>query len=118
MDHDALSKSQFALPWVEADLLHIVNPGGKAAQVTMKGIDGNGASPGSDVTLAMSAGRSVTLDAQALEEGGEGFEGALGDGAVTWRLQVSSEQPILVMSLMRIPDGQLTTLSARPLLAD
>ena len=98
--------------------LRIVNLGTEPAQVTIKGIDGNGASPGSDVVFEVPAGRSRTLDARALEAGGEGFTGALGDGAAKWRLHLTSEQPILVMSLIQSPTGHLTNLSARPLRAD
>ena len=102
----------------QASLVRILNLGAEAAEVTVRGIDGDGASTGSEVVVHVPAHRSVTLDAKALEEGGEGFEGALGDGAAKWRLQVSSEQPILVMSLMQSPTGHLTNLSARPLQAD
>ena len=102
----------------QRSLLRILNLGAEAAEVTIRGIDGDGASPGSEVAVQVAARASVTLDAKALEEGGDGFEGALGDGAGKWRLQVSSGQPILVMSLMQSPTGHLTNLSARPLQAD
>ena len=102
----------------QRSLLRILNLGAEAAEVTIRGIDGDGASPGSEVAVQVAAHASVTLDAKALEEGGDGFEGALGDGAAKWRLQVSSGQPILVMSLMQSPTGHLTNLSARPLQAD
>ena len=102
----------------QVSLLRIVNLGDVAARVTIKGIDGNGKSPGSQIEVSVPAHRSVTLASKALEEGGDGFTGALGAGASKWRLQVGSEQPILVMSLMQSPTGHLTNLSARPLQAD
>ena len=102
----------------QVSLLRVVNPGVEDAQVTVKGIDGNGASPGSEVFFEVPAGRSRTLDARALEAGGEEFRGALGNGVAKWRLQVRSGQPILVMSLMQSPTHQLTNLSARPMQAD
>ena len=98
--------------------LRIVNLGADPAQVTIKGIDGNGQSPGTDVAVTVPIRRSLTLDAKALEEGGDGFEGALGDGASKWRLEVESEQLILVMSLMQSPTHHLTNLSSRPLRPD
>ena len=100
--------------------LRVLNLGADAAQVTIKGIDGDGQSPGTNVEVTVPSRRSMTLDAKALEKGGDGFEGALGDGAAKWRLEVESEQPILVMSLMQSPteEGHLTNLSARPLKAD
>ena len=66
----------------------------------------------------MRAGRSLTLTAQQLEAGGTGLKGALGDGASKWRLTVTSEQDILVMSLLESPSGHLTNLSSRPLRVD
>ena len=44
----------------------------------------------------------------------EDLEGALGDGAGKWRLVVTSEQPIQVMSLLASPTGHLTNLSTAP----
>ena len=102
----------------QVSLLRILNLGAEQAEVTINGIDSTGTSPGTEVAVQVAAHASVTLDAKALEEGGEGFDGALGNGAAKWRLQVSSEQPILVMSLLQSPTGHLTNLSARPLQAD
>ena len=99
----------------QRSMLRVVNLGTEAAGVTVRGIDSAGQSPGTDVSLEIPAGRSATLSAADLESGGKGLEGALGDGSVKWRLLVSSEQPILVMSLMESPSGQLTNLSWRSL---
>ena len=104
--------------WRQVSLLRILNLDASPASVTIKGIDGDGASPGTGVTLTVPPSRSVTLDAKTLEEGGENIEGALGDGAVKWRLEVTSKQDIRVMSLMQSPTNQLTNLSARPLQAN
>ena len=102
----------------QASLLRIVNLGAEPAEVTVKGIDGSGATPEATVKVEVPPGRSLTLDAKTLEEGGDTTEGALGDGASKWRLQITSEQPILVMSLMQSPTGHLTNLSARPMRPD
>ena len=59
----------------------------------------------------MPAGGTRTYTAQQLESGGEGFEGALGDGAGKWRLEVTSDQPVRVLSLLSSPTGHLTNLS-------
>ena len=98
----------------QASLLRIVNLGNEAAKVSIKGIDGAGESPGTDVTAEVPANSSLTLTAAQLEQGGEGLKGALGDGASKWRLHVSSEQDILVMSLLQSPGGHLSNLSSRP----
>ena len=102
----------------QRSLLRIVNLGKDNAKVTITGIDGEGASPGTEVEAEVRAGRSLTLTASQLEEGGIGLKGALGDGASKWRLRVTSEQDILVMSLLESPSGHLTNLSSRPLRAD
>ena len=102
----------------QRSLLRIVNLGDERAKVAIAGIDDAGASPGTEVEAEVPAGRSLTLTAQQLESGGEGLDGALGDGALKWRLMVSSEQDILVMSLLESPGGHLTNLSSRPLQVD
>ena len=94
--------------------LRLVNPGSEDAEVTITGIDDAGASPGGAVTVTVSAGASRTIEAAHLEAGGEGFAGALGDGAGKWRLAVTSEQPVVVMSLLSSPTGHLTNLSTAP----
>ena len=93
--------------------LRLVNPGADDAAVTIAGIDDAGAAGGS-VIVTVPAGSSRTIAAVDLETGGEGFEGALGDGAGKWRLAVTSEQPIVVMSLLASPTGYLTNLSTAP----
>ena len=91
--------------------LRLVNPTAVDAEVTVTGIDDAGASPGTAVVLTVPAGDSRTLDAATLEDGGEDLDGALGDGKGKWRLMVTSEQSIVVMSLMTSATGQLTNLS-------
>ena len=98
----------------QASSLRLVNPGAVEATVTIMGIDDRGASPGTAVTLTVPAGASRTLSATDLENGADGFEGALGDGAVKWRLHVAADQPIMAMSLLATPDGHLTNLSTAP----
>ena len=94
--------------------LRLINPGQEAAEVTITGIDANGDSPGGAVLLAIPAGATRTLDAKELESGGAGLEGALGDGAGKWQLDVESEQSIIAMSLLSSPTGHLTNLSTAP----
>ena len=98
----------------QASRLLLANAGDADAAVTIDGIDDAGASPGRTVRLQVPAGRSVALDSAALEAGGDGFEGALGDGRGKWRLWVSSDRPILVASLLDTPTGDLANLSTAP----
>ena len=91
--------------------LRLVNPGDGAAEVAITGRDDAGESPGSEVRLTLAAGESRSLGAAALEAGGDGLDGSLGDGAGKWRLTVSADRPLRVMSLLRNPAGNLTNVS-------
>ena len=93
--------------------LRLVNPGAEPAAVRIEGIDDAGASPGTAVEVTVAGGASRTLSSQALESGA-GLVGALGDGAGKWRLAVTSDEPVLVMSLLSSPTGHLTNLSSEP----
>ena len=95
--------------------LRLVNPGAEDAEATISGVDDAGASPGSAVTVTVPAGGSRMVWAAGLESGGDGLTGALGDGAGKWRLRVTAEQPLIVMSLLSSPTGHLTNLSTAPL---
>ena len=98
----------------QASRLLLVNPGDADAAAAIDGIDDAGASPGGTVRVRVPAGRTVSLDSEALEGGGDGFEGALGDGKGKWRLWVTSDRPILVASLLDTPTGDLANLSTAP----
>ena len=91
--------------------LRLVNPGDGAAEVVVTGRDDAGESPGGEVRLTLAAGESRSLGAAALEAGGDGLEGSLGDGSGKWRLTVTADRPLRVMSLLRNPSGNLTNVS-------
>ena len=95
--------------------LRLINPGSAPAEVAITGIDSQGTSPGDGVAVTLPAGASLTYTAAELESGrGAGLRGSLGDGAGEWRLNVESEQPLRVMSLVSSPTGHLTNLSTAP----
>ena len=95
--------------------LRLVNPGEEAAAVRIDGVDDAGVAGESTVELTLPAGSSRALSARTLEAGGEGLTGALGDGAGKWRLRVSADRPIRVMSLLLdTGGGHLTNLSTGP----
>ena len=98
--------------------LRIVNPGATAAEVTVTGRDDAGDEASGTVRLTLPAGAARTLTAQALEAGGEGFDGSLGDSAGKWTLNVSSTADIQVMSLLATTTGHLANLSTVPSIAD
>ena len=93
--------------------LRLTNPGDAAAEVTISGIDDAGASPGTSIEVEIPAGESLTLSASDLETGA-GVDGALGDGTGKWRLEMTSDEPIMAMSLLSSPTGHLTNLSTVP----
>ena len=115
-------------PWNEADsaarvvffnpasnrnqrsLLRLMNDGTDAANVVIAGVDDK-AELGSEVGVTVPAGEAMTISANELENGGERLEGALGDGAGKWRLTVTADHPVGVMSLMESPTGHLSNLS-------
>ena len=93
--------------------LRLVNPGAGRAQVRIEGVDDSGASPGGAVRLEVPAWGARTVSARALERG-DGVSGALGDGAGRWRLVVTADRPIEVMSLLASAGGHLSNLSTVP----
>jgi hypothetical protein len=98
----------------QASLLRVVNAGREPARLTITGIDDAGLSPGTPVEAAVAAGTSRTFTAAELEAG-TGLEGALGDGAGKWRLNVASDRPVDVLSLIESRrTGHLTNLSTIP----
>ena len=102
--------SSGALSW-----LRLVNPGDVRAAVVIEGIDDAGESPGPGVSLEIPPGAARTVTSQALESGeGAGLSGMLADGQGRWRLVVTADQPIEVMSLLRSPTGHLVNLSTAP----
>ena len=91
--------------------LRLINLGDGAAEVVITGRDDAGESPGSEVRLTLAAGESRSLGADTLEQGDAGLDGSLGDGAGKWRLTVTADRPLRVMSLLRNPTGSLTNVS-------
>ena len=99
----------------QVSTLRLVNSGEYPAEVTVTGIDDQGASGENAATLNLAAHSSRSISAADLESG-DGFRDGEGLGAGTgkWRLVVSSDQPILVASLLESPTGHLTNLSTVP----
>ena len=97
--------------------LRLLNTSQANFPVRIRGVDDVGAPSAGTVSLTVPARRSVTLDARALEAGGErGTDGALGDGTGKWRLIVEADSGAAVlraMSLMESPSGHLANLSTR-----
>ena len=95
----------------QASRLRLVNPSESAAQVTITGVDDQGTRM-SDVSLSVPAGEARSVTAKQLEMGHSSLTGRLGDGTGKWRLFVTSNRDIHVMSLLESATGHLTNLSA------
>ena len=93
--------------------LRLINPDEDEVEVTIEGRDAEGEpSPEGAVRLTLAPGEARALTAQALESGGDGLDGRLGDGAGKWQLFVSADAPIDVMNLLKSRTGHLANLSA------
>lgn len=96
----------------QVSLLRILNTGEEAASVQIAGTDDAGNRSAGTVSVTVPEGAARSFSAQDLESGNDGFSGALGTGTGKWRLTVTSEQPIRVMSLLENQGtGHLTNLS-------
>ena len=89
-----------------------VNPGSSRASIEITGVDDRGQPPPlGPVQLTIDAGNALILTAGHLENGHSRITGRLGVGTGKWRLSVSADRPIQVMSLLELPTGHLTNLS-------
>ena len=96
--------------------LRLINTGRTNLPVRISGIDDVGEPSAGSVSLTVPGRGSVTLDARALEAGGEDIDGALGDGTGKWRLIVEADDntaALRAMSLMESPSGHLANLSTQ-----
>ena len=91
--------------------LHLVNLGAEQARVGIDGVDDAGGLPPAGASLVLGAGETRVLTAAGLEDGAAGVAGRFGTGSGRWRLFVSSEVPLQVMSLGYARDGFLANLS-------
>ena len=98
----------------KVSMLRLANPNDQAAQVSIAAQDDRGRdAPRGTVDVRLAAQGATTLTAPELEDGASGFTGRLGDGAGKWRLTVTADRPLLVMSLLHATrTGHLTNLSA------
>ncbi|MBV1907017.1 MAG: hypothetical protein KUG75_13155, partial [Pseudomonadales bacterium] len=98
----------------QRSFLRIINTSDQGGTVTIAGIDdaGNTAQGGS-MSLSLSANAAQEITAEQLENGDAeaGLSGALGDGSGKWRLSISADVNVEVMSLLQTPAGFLTNLS-------
>ncbi len=94
--------------------LRILNRSSDSGSVTISAIDDAGNAGASEITFSLTANDAQQMTSQDLENGNtdKGLTGALGDGTGNWRLTITSTLELDVMSLIRLPGGYLTNLSA------
>ncbi len=92
--------------------LRISNQANVVNTVTVEGFDDAGVQ-GNTVTFTVDPLASVEIFSVELEEGSaeKGLTGALGDGQGKWRLQVSTSEDAIVLSLLEAVGGYLSNLS-------
>jgi len=98
----------------QQSFLRVVNTSSETGLVTISGIDGNGnVAPGGDLTFTLGPGESKNMNSLDYENGNvaKGLTGALGNGAGKWHLTVTSPLNLEVMSLIRTPDGFVTSVT-------
>ena len=97
-----------------ASRLRLANRSTLPATVTITGIDDGGQAGEGETSLTIPPRAARTLTAQQLEQGDPDLSGRLGDGRGKWRLEVASDRPLAVMSLLRTLEGNLTNVSTVP----
>ena len=92
--------------------VRIANHSGRAGTVRIHAVDDTGEYRG-PVELSLDAHQAAHFNSQDLKSGNpsKGLSGGFGDGTGRWRLTVSADQPLQVMSLMQSATGHLTNLS-------
>ena len=96
----------------QRSLLRVTNPRPLPVSVKIEATDDDGTpAPKGQIEFELVGGHSLTLDAVDLEQGHSELMGQLGNGSGRWKLWVSADQPINVISLMLSPTGHLSNLS-------
>ncbi|MBO6700778.1 MAG: hypothetical protein JJ921_00455 [Pseudomonadales bacterium] len=119
---DSVSKNDlpvfFANPSSDQDrqtFLRVINTTSSIGTVTVSAVDdAGGIAPEGDVSFQLQGYESKQFTSSDLELGNldKGLAGMLGAGSGRWRLQISSDLDLEVMSLIRTSDGFLTNLSS------
>lgn len=98
----------------QQSFVRIVNLDDSAGLVTITGVDDEGQDNDASVNFSLDANASLQVTSQDLENGNaeKGLTGSLGDGAGKWRLAVTSDLNLAVMSLLRAPGGFLINMGS------
>ena len=95
-----------------ASWLRVSNLTDAGVEVTIRGRDDDGEpAPGGEVHLTLPARATRRISAPQLELGDAGLDGRLGDGEGRWRLSLTADGEIEVVSLLRSAAGHVANLS-------
>ncbi|MBO6656089.1 MAG: DUF1588 domain-containing protein [Pseudomonadales bacterium] len=97
----------------QQSFVRILNLSTQSGTVTVTGYDDAG-NEGGTMTFTLAANDAQQLNSSDIEAGNtdKGLSGSLGEGDGNWRLVVSSDLEMDVMSIIRLPGGYLSNLSA------
>ena len=95
--------------------LRFINPNNTTASIEVLGTDDAGLSANDPLSFTLAPESAIQFNAQDLENGNnnKGLISSLGNGQGKWQLRVKSNNPIKIISLIRTPDGFLTSLNDR-----
>jgi hypothetical protein len=97
----------------QQSFVRLINSNVKKSSVTISVVDDEGQiAPNGDVSVTLRAGQSLEFSASDLEQGNIalGLVGSIGIGSGRWRLNISSEPKIKVMSYVLTASGFLTNM--------
>ncbi len=95
--------------------LRLINLGESTAKASIAATDDAGNPSVGMLSLELPAAAAATWSAAEIESGNlAGLVGSLGDGVGKWQLAISSDRPLLAMSLLAAPNGYLSNLSPVP----
>ena len=97
----------------QQSFVRILNLTTQSGTVTVTGYDDAG-NEGGTMSFTLAANDAQQLNSSDIETGNtdKGLSGALGEGDGNWRLVVSSDLEMDVMSIIRLPGGYLSNMSA------
>lgn len=90
--------------------LRIINSSSAATTIILEAVDDDG-ERGGRVTMELAGNSAFSVNSTDLELGSADFEGAFGDGAGNWRIDVWANRDIEVLSLFVSENGQIVNVS-------
>ena len=97
---------------IQQTFLRFVNPNASVASIEVYGIDDDGVPSKKIISFMLAAQASLQFNAQDIENGNANkLTGNLCNGKGKWQLKIRSDKALKIMSLIRTPDGFLTSVN-------